>query len=161
MKRNLIVVIFFSIVILCVGCGGGGDQETGSWIMPQPHQTGIDPELGTYLITRNFSNDVMTAKELEVTKVGNKKYVHLAHQYYQPPAEVINGGFSIQVGDIGPGLGDYPREGYAISGWFESKTKISGMIKLAVYGVITLTSPPDARDRDVFVANLVKSQPVN
>jgi len=127
------------------GCGGGNGNE-GSWDMPIYEPTGVVPMDGNYLFEEAVSNSVMVAEKLSVREDNGKKLIRLAEQYYEPEAEIRGGTFLIVNGKIAPGVGHFPREGYAVSGRFTSKTRAEGVIKLAIYGRITTSAS--------FVANL-------
>lgn len=145
MKRNLIAVLFLVAVFVCSGCGGGGGKTHPNWSVPQPQRTGVAPSIGGYNFVMKNTVDPLIVVTLDVVEKGGKKFIELYHYkgtndthnpYFIHTIPVENDGVLYYFGDIAPGLGSYPYEGFAISGNVTSPTRMEGEIEFATYGYI-------------------------
>jgi hypothetical protein len=152
-------LVLLAILIMLTGCGGGGNTRP-DWSVPLPKHTGVDPYFGDYDFVMDVVIESSITVDFSVEEQDGKKFVRLYH------SKVIDGhrygsGFLIPIedgaatfhfGDIAPGEGSYPAEGFAISISFDSPTEAKGVIEFATYGNII--------GKTNFVATFVEGVPI-
>lgn len=125
-RKNGFKLLFVAGVVfiasMMAGCGSSSNSNSGSWNMPTPEKTGIDPAVGGYAID--------SGNCFSVVEEAGEKYVLFSNDCYRfDKIKVENGAFSNEWGEID---GDHcPSDSYAIAGSFSSETYASGTIKYA------------------------------
>lgn len=139
MKRLMSVAATAALVVL-VGCGGGNGW--GRWNISEPNRTGVAPTVGEYdfVMARVVAPNLFV--EFTVVERDGKVVLDLYHdrvldgwrQGLTAHIPIENGGALIHRGNIAPGLGQFPYEGFAISVSFVTPSKAVGEIQFATYG---------------------------
>jgi hypothetical protein len=142
-SKTLILVVVLVALAILTGCGGGGSNHP-NWSVLQPQRTGVVPNVGDYNFVMKDTINPSIVVILAVVENSGKKFINLYHsktingwQYSSTHLISIESGKVLFYnGDIAPGMGSYPAEGFAISGSFVSPTRMEGEIEFATYGNI-------------------------
>lgn len=135
------LVVMAIVLTIVAGCSSGGKN----WSVPQPRQTGVDPDDGVYnFVMAKTVEPSIIVRFLKTDFGGGRDNIQFQHskivngQRYSNShvIDIDKGGFFYIYGDIAPGTGSYPAEGFAISGSFVSPTQATGEIEFATYGYI-------------------------